>query len=33
MAYVPGDKIGEYIHYKYENYMRYGLARKLSLQS
>lgn len=30
MAYIPGDKIGEYVHYKYENYMRYGLARKLS---
>jgi hypothetical protein len=30
MAYIPGNKIGEYVHYKYENYLRYGLARKLS---
>lgn len=27
MAYVPGDKIGEYIHSKYENYLSFGLAR------
>lgn len=33
MAYLPGEKIGEYIHWRYENYMRYGLARKLSIQS
>ena len=33
MGYMPGDKLGEYIHYKYENYMRYGLARKLSASS
>lgn len=30
MAYIPGDKIGEYIHSKYENYLRYGLAKKIS---
>lgn len=27
MSYVPGDKIGEYIHSKYENYLNFGLAR------
>ena len=33
MAYIPGNKIGEYVHARYENYKRYGLARKLSIQS
>lgn len=26
MAYIPGDRIGEYIHSKYENYLSFGLA-------
>lgn len=27
MPYISGDKIGEYIHSKYENYQSFGLAR------
>ena len=33
MAYISGNKIGEYVHWRYANYMRYGLSRKLSNQS
>jgi len=30
MGYKPGDRIGEYIHAKYENYKRFGLARAIT---